>query len=486
MIDKKARSLFVVGDEKQCIYAFRGSKVDLILQFHKFFPNVKEVVLNQNYRSTQPILDIAHKVITHNTKQKHIPLFTEDPQIEKKVKYYLARNEKDEAEFIVKTLSEKFLNSENENNVSFSNNSKNEYETQKEDIEEEITFVPDNSNSISSMFDIYLNADDLSQVKTGSNLWNSYGGLGEAYNPSSWKLKDLNWKNVPLNKVAILYRTHAQSRAIEETLLKYRVPYKLVSGTRFLDRKEVKDVLSILRFVNNGNDKLALSRFLPLILPGVGAKTMEKIYSYLQDPEFNLPQRYLEMVETVLTQISTLFTSNDKLIDFTKNLIAEIGYIDYLKNEYPNKDEFNMRMENISELYSLMLPYDQDENLHISDKLVEFLNQIMLLSNLESKDKSDDGQEKINLMTLHQSKGLEFEIVFLVGCEDGILPHQNSLIEIDGFEEEVRLAYVGITRAKKDLFLLAADSRVQFGQVKSNPVSRIFRPVLDSHAKRVR
>lgn len=487
--DPSKRTLFVVGDEKQCIYGFRGSRVDLILQFHKFYPKVKEIVLNQNYRSTQPILDMAEKIISHNKNQKTVGLFTANPQNHIKVKYYLARNEKDEANYIIKSLQELYCSTDDIKLDSYSDDKRGN----NNENEDEISFVPDEeeykketktNDTISSMFDIYMDASNET-TSIGKDIW---GGLtNNSYNPSSWQLKEIDWSNCQgLNDSVVLYRTHAQSRAIEEALLKQHVPYKLVSGTRFLDRKEVKDVLAILKFCNNGNDKMALSRFLPLVLPGVGAKTMEKIYNFMQDPDFPLPKRHLDMVEDVLTQIGKNFERHSNLIDFTKNLIEDIGYNTYLKGEYTNKEEFISRSENIAEIYSLMLQFDHDTKMDLSDRLNLFLEHVMLISNVESKENNlPDNSPKISLMTLHQSKGLEFETVFLVGLEEGILPHQNSLMDAVEIEEEVRLAYVGVTRAKKNLFLLAADSRVQFGQVKANPVSRIFRPFLDSHAKRV-
>jgi DNA helicase-2/ATP-dependent DNA helicase PcrA len=142
-------------------------------------------------------------------------------------------------------------------------------------------------------------------------------------------------------------------------------------------------------------------------------------------------------------------------------------------------------MENIGEIYSLMLPFDDDKELMMVDKLTNFLAHISLMSMVDNSA-TDPTQPKINLMSLHQSKGLEYETVFLVGCEDGLLPHSNSFNEPDGMEEEVRLAYVGVTRAKKNLFLTCAQSRITFGQIKTNPASRIFRPFLDKYCKRVR
>ena len=174
--------------------------------------------------------------------------------------------------------------------------------------------------------------------------------------------------------------------------------------------------------------------------------------------------------------------SND-LITLTKKIIEITNYENYLKKVYPIKEEREARIENLGEIYSLMSPFDEDKNEELSIRLQKFLEQVSLMSKLD--DEIGKESPKINLMSLHQSKGLEFETVFLVGTEDGLLPHQNSFMEQDGIEEEVRLAYVGVTRAKKFLHLISADSRVQFGQIKANPVSRIFRPFLDSHCQKI-
>ena len=165
-------------------------------------------------------------------------------------------------------------------------------------------------------------------------------------------------------------------------------------------------------------------------------------------------------------------------------LIVFTCYVNYLKKTYPAKEEFQSRMENIGEIYSLIRPFDQDTESSLPAKLNKFLEQITLMTNQD--DDATGDSPKISLMSLHQSKGLEFDTVFLVGVEDGLLPHQNSLYDSGDIQEEVRLAYVGVTRAKRYLHLIAADSRVQFGQVKTNPVSRIFRPFLDTYCVRSR
>ncbi len=345
----------------------------------------------------------------------------------------------------------------------------------------EITFESDNNDPISSMFDFYLKPSSGSN-NLGFGSSSSFSSVQSTIKP----LPIVDWHKVPkLNDCVILYRTHSQSRSIEEVFLKNKVPYRLVSGTRFLDRKEIRDVMSILKFMANGGDKIALSRFLPLVLDGVGPKTLERILAYLEDYEYPLVPKYQELVLKLFTRMQGCWSTCGNLIDLCKELLIVSGYFVYLKKEFPNKDEYSERMENIGEIYSLMLPYDEDTESTLSEKLTNFLAQVSLMSMVDNTT-NDPDQPKINLMSLHQSKGLEYETVFLVGCEDGLLPHQNSFLDSNEMEEEVRLAYVGVTRAKQNLFLLSADSRITFGQIKANPTSRIFRPFLDKSCRRAR
>ena len=472
-------SIFVVGDDAQSIYGFRGSKIEIILNFEDEYPTTKEIILNQNYRSTQPILDLAEKILSHNPSQKKKDLFTNNKE-KISVKYYLARNERDEAEYIIRQIHQQYV----------IKNLKQKTEKKLENVVlEEVEFIPDevltapkpvqkpiNNDPISSMFDIYLDEND-------SDFETTTAGLSQ-YQTDSWQVPTYNWQDLKeLNECVILYRTHSQSRSLEEAFLKHKVPYRLVSGVRFLDRKEIKDVISMLKFLCNGQDKLSLSRFLPLIMDGVGAKTMEKIIAYLEDFEYPLPQKYQDKILDLLQKFQLAWLESNDLITLTKKIIEITNYENYLKKVYPIKEEREARIENLGEIYSLMSPFDEDKNEELSIRLQKFLEQVSLMSKLD--DEIGKESPKINLMSLHQSKGLEFETVFLVGTEDGLLPHQNSFMEQDGIEEEVRLAYVGVTRAKKFLHLISADSRVQFGQIKANPVSRIFRPFLDSHCQKI-
>ncbi len=477
-------SLFVVGDDAQSIYSFRGSKIELILNFHQIYPNCKEIILNQNYRSTQAILDLAEKIISQNPNQKKKDLFT-DNQSDVKVSYYLARDEKDEAEYILKKIWQIYTSNIQEKSINHSINSKNnnfeEIVFLEKEEEDYTNFKLQTEDPIGKMFEVYLELDENTAL-------NDF----DRYNTNNWKLPSYDWQKVGenLNNCVVLYRTHAQSRSLEEVFLKYQLPYKLVSGTRFLDRKEVKDVISILKYAFNWQDTVSLSRFLPLITTGTGPKTLQKIIDFIETGESTAKNKILENFIDIRDLILNSKNNHSKIIDFTEELLNITGYLNYLKRVYPNKEEYLSRLENIGEIYSLMLPFEnldqesKNNNSILDFKLQMFLENIVLMSNQD--EDSSDKKPKVSLMSLHQSKGLEFENVFLVGVEDGLLPHQNSLFSDNGIDEEVRLAYVGVTRAKKYLHLISADSRVYYGQIKTNPISRIFRPFLDKYTVRER
>jgi DNA helicase-2/ATP-dependent DNA helicase PcrA len=489
ILSDQDRSIFVVGDDAQSIYSFRGSKIEIILNFEHEYSQTKTIVLNQNYRSTQPILDLAEKIISLNPFQKKKELFTEN-QDKMQVKYYLARDERAEADYIMRQINLQYgQNTESTQTTSRA-------ERSEASIDEDISILYDdienslnnrnkpayqapkpNNDFVSNMFDVYLELDDA-KPSFGFNGFNQL---------SQWQVPSYDWAKIPdLNKVAVLYRTHSQSRILEEVFLKSKLPYRLTSGVRFLDRKEVKDVLALLKFVLNGEDILALKRVLPLLLDGVGPKTLDKIIAHLQEGDVDLPEKVATKVYEFFRSLQSAWANHTSIIDLTKEILATTGYMRYLKEEYPQKDDYESRVENIGELYSIMFAFDQGDdtkNLSLGQKLQTFLEQISLMTNLDGLNQENENN-KVTLMSLHQSKGLEFETVFLVGIEDGLLPHINSFQEERGLEEEIRLAYVGVTRAKKYLHLSAAESRIQFGQIKANPVSRIFRPLLDKYAQR--
>ncbi len=350
----KTGNLTCVGDASQSIYSWRGADYRNINNLIKDYPDMKVINLEQNYRSTQVILDAANAVISKNTNHPILKLWTDNPK-GIKIKLYSAQNGLDEASFIVKEIYD----------------------------------------------------------------------LNRAY-------KDF----------AVLYRTNAQSRTIEEALLHGGIPYVLVGGTKFYERKEVKDIISYLRVLANPKDKVSLKRIQKL-----GVRRLAK---------FNTYKDSIENLEGYTT------------LELMDNLVHEIGYLDLFKKA---SEENMARLENIKELRSVATEFPI---------INEFLENVALVEQEESSKLKGDEGNRVTLMTLHAAKGLEFPIVFMVGLEEGIFPHSRSLFDTAQLEEERRLAYVGITRAKEILYITYANQRLFFGQHTSNPPSRFIIDIPES------
>ena len=345
----KSGHLTVVGDAAQSIYSWRGADYRNINNLMKDYLNVKVINLEQNYRSTQVILDAANSVIKKNTNHPILNLWTENGKGER-IKMYRARNGLDEASYVID------------------------------------------------------------------------------------EIKSLKRQGFSLSDFAVLYRTNAQSRVLEEAMLHIGIPYTLVGGTRFYDRKEIKDIICYLRLIANPKDRVSIKR-------------SEKI-------GIKRHQKFLEFRDILgsLEKYTTL-----ELLD------EVVKRIDFLKLFEKETEENIQRLENIKELRSVATEFPV---------LQEFLENVSLVEAESVSDKY--AKDKVTLMTLHAAKGLEFPVVFIVGMEEGIFPHSRSLFDSSQLEEERRLAYVGITRAKEILFLTFAGNRLFFGQKTSNPPSRFL------------
>lgn len=347
------RNITVVGDASQSIYRFRGADFRNIVNFKSQYPDTKKFHLEQNYRSTQTILDAAHAVILKNTSHPILKLWTNKMK-GAAITLYEARTEHDEATFIVTMILQ---------------------------------------------------------------------------------------SNQPFNDFAVLYRTNAQSRVIEEALLHAGIPYTLVGGVRFYERKEIKDVLSYLRLVAHPKDTVSLKR-----VEKLGKGRMKKFIEWQEKTK----------KDKKLITLSTLELL-DTILDVTQ----------YLSLYDANVEEEAYRLENIKELRSVATEFPE---------LNEFLDTVSLLEQEPIPDKLITGKRTnvVTLMTLHASKGLEFHTVFLIGMEEGLFPHSRSLMEKEELEEERRLCYVGITRAKEKLYLSYANRRLFFGTRTQNMVSRFI------------
>lgn len=374
LLSGKWKNICVVGDCSQSIYSWRGADFRNVLEFKENFPHAQVFHLEQNYRSSQNVLDAAFSIISKNTTHPILKLWTKKRHGEP-IYLYEASSEKDESEFIFRAIQK------------------------------------------------------LS------------GGKKE-------NLKDF----------AVLYRTNAQSRAIEEVLIKQSLPYVLVGGVRFYDRKEVKDILAHLRLIANPKDMVAYKR-----IEKLGKRPLKNFLDFSSKLNISLTSQSTAVNKKVkLNGLSTLEIM-DKILEIT-------GYLDLFN---PKIEEDLMRLENIKELRSVASQFSN---------LCQFLENVALIQreNLPSQKSTwSDKNEKdaVTLMTLHAAKGLEFPVVFMVGMEEGLFPHSRSLFEKEKLEEERRLCYVGITRAKERLFLSYARRRLYFGNRTSNAISRFVEDI---------
>ena len=388
LLGREHHNVCVVGDTDQSIYAFRGADYRNILQFERAFPDVYTVVLAQNYRSTQVILDAANAVISHNIERKPKELWTEVGSGDKIVRYY-AEDEDEEARFVVSELKR-------------------------------------------------LHRHEA-----------------------------VNWR-----EMAVFYRTNAQSRVIEEFLIDADIPYRVIGGTKFYDRKEVKDAIAYLRCVANPADEVSIRRVINVPRRGVGDTSLDKVAALAAQQSLGLSVALRRAAQAgvggaALRGINDFISLIDSLVGeieqgpahLLRELLERSGYLTELRNE--DTIEAEGRIENLEELIGAAEEFP-DTN--------DFLEKVSLVSD------TDDiaGDDKVMMMTLHSAKGLEFPTVFIIGMEEGVFPHSRSLLESAALEEERRLAYVGITRAERRLYLSHAWSRSLHGSRQYNPPSRFL------------
>lgn len=382
------RQVTVVGDSDQSVYAFRGADIRNILEFEEAFPDATVVVLEQNYRSTQSILDAANAVIARNVGRKPKELWSDKGSGDKIVRYH-ADDESDEAQFV---------------------------------------------------------ANELAKLHDHDHM---------------------RWGDM-----AVFYRTNSMSRVIEEFLVRVGIPYKVVGGTRFYDRREIKDALAYLRAIVNPTDEVSVKRIINTPKRGVGDSSIGKLDAWASANGESFDQAVLRFDEagvggraaTGIEKFLVMTTEIRKLQAEPATIIEEAlersGYLAELQNE--RSVEAEGRLENLSELVGMAREYETVD---------DFLEQVSLVSDT---DDIDEEESTVTLMTLHAAKGLEFPVVFLVGMEDGVFPHVRALGDPSELEEERRLAYVGITRAMQKLHLTGAWSRMMHGQTQYNPPSRFL------------
>lgn len=441
-------NIFVVGDDAQSIYGFRGSNIANILNFEKDFPNALVIKLEQNYRSTKNILAAAQKVIELNSEQKPKTLWTDNIEGDKVVIKEVYDGHA-EAVFVAKKI------------VQLSSGGAEELEYESEE-------QPERPFSI---LDTFL----AKQKRRGTGFKNSFD------------LPQLPKDHGPLNEFAVLYRTHAQSREIEEVFIGAGIPYHIVGGVKFYERKEIKDVLAYLRLVVNPLDILSMGRVINLPPRGIGEKSFETIRQFVlglpkattieelvaQVAKLHLPPKQSEGLRKFLDILLTIsrIPEPTTLSEVLKALVKLSGIDENLRD---GTDQGEVRRENVRELFTVTAKFD-----HVpwAEGLEQFLEEVALITDL---DNLTDERNSVTLMTLHAAKGLEFDTVFFVGLEEGILPHSNSLFSPGELAEEIRLAYVGLTRARQRLYLLYAKGRQLYGSFQNNSPSRILHALPES------
>ncbi len=384
LLASKYRNLFVVGDAAQSIYGFRYANYENILNFERDYPEVTKIILNQNYRSTNNILNAANGIIRNNREGKEVKLFSELGD-GLKIKYMRSYDEKHEVTLVI----------------------------------EEIKKL-----------------------------------LDEGYD-----YKD----------IAILYRTNSQSRILEDGVLKQNWPYKVVGSYYFYKRKEIKDLLSYLRLISNPHDDVSLRRVINEPKRGIGAKSIEDLASMAEKNNTSMFDELSKPKELEFKNIILSLMEDAKNLSLTE-LIDAVLEKSGLKNEL-EKDktlEAEIRLENMLEFKSVTETYQNETG---GVNLEDFLEDISLLSDVTDHQDINDA---ITLMTMHSAKGLEYKVVFLVGMEENIIPHAISLQEKNGVDEERRLCYVAITRAKERLYITNAKKRMLFGNTSINPPSRFI------------
>ncbi len=387
MLSAKYKNICVVGDIDQSIYGFRGANYRNILNFEKDYPNANVILLEENYRSTSNILNVANDIIKNNKKRKEKNLWTKNEE-GLKIKYHRSYDEQDEAHYV------------------------------------------------------------MDRIKRLINAGEDKEGI------------------------AVLYRTNAQSRNMEEALLRENIPYKVVGSFYFYNRKEIKDLISYLKLIYNQNDDVSLMRVINVPKRQIGPKTIENLAikattngtSMYDAIDSGKELEFKKIIEKIKKQSEDI-----SLTDLVDLILTESGIKKELENEKTLEAE--VRLENLEEFKSITKNFEENNGI-IS--LEEFLMEISLVSDIEEHKNNTD---VVTLMTIHSAKGLEFNHVFIIGLEEGIFPHTNCMDSPDEIEEERRLCYVAVTRAKQSLTLVNSKRRMLYGNTNANPPSRFIEEI---------
>ena len=387
LLAKKYRNLFVVGDPDQSIYQFRGANYKNILNFEKDYPDAKVISLEDNYRSTEMILEAANSIIKNNKERKEKNLRSHHGK-GLKIKYMRAYDEKNEIALVISEIKKLFLD--------------------------------------------------------------------------GYKKKD----------IAVFYRTNAQARVVEEQFLKANIPYKVVGSYYFYARKEIKDLICYLRLILNFHDNVSLERVINVPKRGIGTTSIRKLLEKASTENTSMFDVLSSPKEMEFKNLLIELKKDSESLSLTE-LVDDVLEKSGMKRELEldSSLESELRLDNLMEFRSITKTYEDTTG---SVDLGDFLEEISLVADISEHKNEDD---VVTLMTMHSAKGLEFPIVFLVGMEEGLFPHQNSFNEEDGIEEERRLCYVAITRAKERLYISNAKSRMMYGQTNRNMPSRFIEEI---------
>lgn len=457
LLSQEHKNICVVGDDFQSIYAWRCADIRNILEFEQDYPGAVTVLLEQNYRSSQNILDASNAVIAKNTNQKEKKLWT-TKKAGKPIMISEVENAEGEGRYIV----EHILGIKNQ-------------EPPKQSESEEITYDRSEADPDS----------DDGMVQPGQSILDRV--MGAKWFAQSQSIDLLRNKmstqrnNIDFSQYVVLYRTNAQSRALEEIFLQCGVPYTLIGGTRFYERKEIKDVLAYIRVLFNPNDWVSLERIINIPARGIGDRTWFVIEQFCRQNDLDVMQgaahaipgvqnarlgAFVQFVDTLksITEIMESLTPTE-IVDL---LLKKIGYKEYILTTSETREKGESRWENVQELKNVTKKFD---GLRGQEGIETFLEEIALVTD---QDSVRDDDTAVRLMTVHAAKGLEFPVVFVTGMEEGLFPHSRALTNPQEMEEERRLCYVALTRAIEEVHLLFASQRLRYGTMQVNPPSRFL------------
>lgn len=455
----KHKNICVVGDDAQSIYSWRQADIRNILEFEKEYPDATTVFLEQNYRSTKTILNASNEVIAKNKNQKKKKLWTDNQEGEQII-IKEVENEESEGKFIIERIF-----------------GVGEASTKKNTDSEEVTYADDDEYAQADPDDEAIQeGESILERVMRSRMFNQQGAKDELHRIVEEKKKDTDF-----SQFVVLYRTNAQSRAIEEAFLRYNIPYQLIGGVRFYERKEIRDVLAYFRSLLNPADWVSLERIANVPGRGMGNRTWFLIEQFARERNFSVIDaaqhaipgiqnarlksfyQFAQLMNDLRTQMVDL--NPTELLDL---VLKETGYKEYIMNESETRDKGEARWENIQELKTVTQKF---RHLRGEEGLQTFLEDITLVSD---QDDVNDSDNAVKLMTIHAAKGLEFPIVFVVGMEEGLFPHSRSLVDPKEMEEERRLCYVALTRAITKIYLVFAAKRMRYGNLQVNPPSRFL------------